>query len=36
MQKANNDTSAQARCEEEFKGNLENQLSVTLTPTPTP
>jgi hypothetical protein len=36
MQKAGNDTSAQAQCEEEFKGNLENQLSVTLTPTPTP
>jgi hypothetical protein len=34
MQKAGNDTSAQKQCEDEFRGNLENQLSVTLTPTP--
>ncbi|MCV7226740.1 DUF4190 domain-containing protein [Mycolicibacterium komossense] len=34
MQKAGNDTSAQTQCEDQFRGNLENQFSVTLTPTP--
>ncbi|CAN5442123.1 hypothetical protein BH09ACT7_BH09ACT7_14170 [soil metagenome] len=34
MQSAGNDTSAQTQCEDEFRGNLENQFSVTLTPTP--
>ncbi len=34
MQSAGNDTSAQAQCEDEFRGNLENQFSITLTPTP--
>ena len=28
------DTSAQQQCQDEFRGNLENQLSITLTPTP--
>jgi hypothetical protein len=34
MQQAGNDTSAQMQCEDEFRGNLENRFSVTLTPTP--
>jgi hypothetical protein len=34
MQQAGNDTSAQLECEDEFRGNLENRFSVTLTPTP--
>jgi hypothetical protein len=34
MQQAGNDTSAQVQCEDEFRGNLENRFSVTLTPTP--
>jgi hypothetical protein len=34
MQKAGNDRSAQVQCEDEFRGNLENQFSITLTPTP--
>jgi hypothetical protein len=34
MQKAGNDRSAQAQCEDEFRGHLENQFSITLTPTP--
>jgi hypothetical protein len=34
MQKAGNNTAAQTQCENEFRGNLENQFSVTLTPTP--
>lgn len=34
LRDAGNDTSAQQACQEEFRGNLENQLSITLTPTP--
>lgn len=34
MEKAGNDTAAQTQCQNEFQGNLENQFSVTLTPTP--
>ncbi len=34
LRDAGNDTSAQQQCQEEFRGNLENQLSITLTPTP--
>ncbi|AQA05003.1 hypothetical protein BVC93_24270 [Mycobacterium sp. MS1601] len=34
MQQAGSDTSAQMQCEDEFRGNLENRFSVTLTPTP--
>ncbi len=34
MQQAGADRAAQIQCEEEFKGNLEDRLSVTLTPTP--
>jgi hypothetical protein len=34
MQKAGNNATAQTQCENEFRGNLENQFSVTLTPTP--
>ncbi len=34
MRDAGNDTSAQQQCQDEFRGNLENQLSITLTPTP--
>jgi hypothetical protein len=34
MQKAGNNAAAQTQCENEFRGNLENQFSVTLTPTP--
>ena len=34
MRQAGNDTAAQQQCQDEFRGNLENQLSITLTPTP--
>ena len=34
MQQAGDDTSAQLQCEDEFRGNIENRFSVTLTPTP--
>ena len=34
MQQAGNDRAAQQQCEEEFKGNLEDRLSITVTPTP--
>ncbi|MET0896929.1 MAG: DUF4190 domain-containing protein [Mycobacterium sp.] len=34
MQQAGDDTSAQLECEDEFRGNIENRFSVTLTPTP--
>ncbi|MGB3486451.1 MAG: DUF4190 domain-containing protein [Mycobacterium sp.] len=34
MQRAGSDTSAQLDCEDEFRGNIENRFSVTLTPTP--
>jgi amino acid transporter len=34
MQKAGNDRTAQVQCEDEFRGNLENRFSVTLTPSP--
>lgn len=34
MQQAGNDRAAQQQCQEEFKGNLEDRLSITLTPTP--
>jgi amino acid transporter len=34
IQDAGNDSAAQAACEDEFRGNLENRFSVTLTPTP--
>ena len=27
-------TAAQQRCQDEFRGNLEDRLSITLTPTP--
>ncbi len=33
MQRAGNDRAAQLQCEEEFRGKIENQFSVTLTPT---
>jgi Domain of unknown function (DUF4190) len=34
MEQAGVDRSAQLQCEEEFRGNIENRFSVTLTPTP--
>lgn len=34
MTQAGNDPAAQAQCQEDFKGNLENRLSITMTPTP--
>ena len=34
MRQAGNDRAAQLQCEDDFKGNLENRLSITLTPTP--
>ena len=34
MQQAGNDRAAQQQCEDEFKGNLEDRLSITVTPTP--
>jgi hypothetical protein len=34
MQSAGNDVSAQQQCEDEFRGKVENEFSVTLTPTP--
>lgn len=34
MREAGNDTAAQQQCQEDFKGNLEDRLSITLTPTP--
>ena len=34
MQQAGSDTSAQQQCEEEFRGRIEDNLSITLTPTP--
>ncbi len=33
MEQAGSDRSAQQQCQEEFKGNLEDRLSITLTPT---
>ena len=33
MREAGNDAAAQAQCEDEFRGKIENNLSVTLTPT---
>jgi hypothetical protein len=34
MQQAGSDEAAQMRCQREFEGNLEERLSITLTPTP--
>lgn len=34
MRRAGNDTAAQQKCQDEFRGNLEDRLSITLTPTP--
>ena len=34
MQKAGNDRSAQLQCEDQFKSNVEDRFSLTLTPTP--
>ena len=34
LQRAGNDQAAQQQCEEEFTRNIEDQFSVTLTPTP--
>lgn len=34
MERAGSDSSAQLACEDEFRGNIENRFSVTLTPTP--
>src|SRR6478752_447589 len=36
MQRAGNDRVAQQQCEDQFRGNLEDRLSITVTPTPTP
>ncbi len=36
MQKAGPDQSEQQRCADQFRQNVEDQLSVTLTPTPAP
>lgn len=34
MREAGNDTTAQQRCQDEFRNNLEEHLSITLTPSP--
>lgn len=34
MRRAGSDRAAQSRCEDEFRGNLENRFSITLTPAP--
>ena len=34
MQQAGSDQAAQQQCEDEFKGNLEDRFSITVTPTP--
>jgi heme/copper-type cytochrome/quinol oxidase subunit 2 len=34
LQRAGNDPAAQQQCEEDFTSNVEDQFSVTLTPTP--
>lgn len=34
MTQAGNDRAAQLQCEDDFRGNLENRLSMTLTPPP--
>lgn len=34
MTSAGDDRAAQLQCEDEFRGNIENRFSVTLTPTP--
>jgi Domain of unknown function (DUF4190) len=36
LQRAGNDVEAQQQCEEDFTNNMEDQFSVTLTPTATP
>jgi hypothetical protein len=36
VQRAGNDRAAVQLCEDEFRGNLENRLSITLTPAPVP
>ena len=34
MREAGSDSAAQQQCQQDFTGNLEDRLSITLTPTP--
>jgi len=34
MEQAGSDSAAQTQCEDEFRGNIENSFSITITPTP--